>query len=68
MEKFTEHITPETAQAAEDFIRRVESGILKKKTLPNHAEEYPLQKAAESFDAFLNSPEVDILLGKKRDS
>lgn len=51
--------SPEAEAAAERFIERIEKGILKKRIVQNSSEEYPVEKAAESFKHFVNSEQIE---------
>lgn len=51
-----------TNEAADRFIRRIKSGFLRKRRLPNAGGQYPFEKAAESIEAFIDSPQMENLV------
>ena len=57
MASFVDELDPETLEAGKRFIRGVKSGVYRKRTLPNTSKEYPLDKAAKSFDHFITTDE-----------
>lgn len=58
--------SPEALEAGKKFIERLKSGIIKKNTLPNTSDDYPLEKASENYSAFLESEQFKALIKKKQ--
>ena len=57
--------SPESVKAGERFIQRIKSGVIKKKSLPNKSEDYPLEKASDNYKAYLDSDDFAHLINKK---
>lgn len=58
--------SPESLKAGERFIQRIKSGVIKKNTLPNKSEDFPLEKASENYKAYLDSDDFAHLINKKK--
>lgn len=58
--------SPESLKAGERFIQRIKSGVIKKNTLPNQSEDYPLEKASDNYKAYLDSDDFAHLINKKK--
>lgn len=54
--------SPESVKAGERFIERIKSGVIKKNSLPNKSEEYPLEKASKNYSAYLESEDFQKLI------
>ncbi|MDH4262205.1 MAG: hypothetical protein OEV78_04070 [Spirochaetia bacterium] len=52
----------DTIEAASRFISRIEKQIIRKQFLPNTADKFPVEKAAESFDHYLQTNEFKKLI------
>lgn len=57
-----------TQDAADVFIARIKNSTLRQRILANHSEDYPLDKASKSFEAFLEGSHADEFLGKRSQS
>lgn len=62
MSDYENQYEKKTIKAADRFIDRIKDNILKKQTQPNSSLEYPIEKAAKSFDAFVESDQFKVLL------
>ncbi|WP_411823894.1 hypothetical protein [Leptospira sp. 'Mane'] len=58
--------SPESIKAGDRFIQRIKTGIIKKNTLPNKSEDYPLEKASENYTAYLKSEDFQELIKKSK--
>ena len=52
---FIDKLDKETIESADEFIRDIKSGVYRKRIMKNSAEEYPIEKAMESFEHFVKS-------------
>ncbi len=57
MGNFIDELDKKTLDAGKKFITDIEDGLYFKRTLQNTSEDYPLQKAAESFKHFITTKE-----------
>jgi hypothetical protein len=51
--------------AADRFISRLKEGVITKKIAPNSSEEYPDDKALESFKNFIGSEQFQPIIANK---
>lgn len=65
MSEYLKDASPESVKAGERFIQRIKSGVIKKNTLPNKSEDYPLELASDNFKAYLESDDFASLINKK---
>ncbi|TGN17349.1 hypothetical protein [Leptospira idonii] len=66
MENILKDASQESIQAGEKFIHRIKSGILKKNTLPNKSDDYPLEKASKNYKAYLESEDFADLINQPK--
>ncbi len=57
MSKIWEVVDEETRIDAENIIERIKTGKIAKRVIPNRSEEFPDDKALESFKALVRSKE-----------
>lgn len=60
--KYESQFDEDTIQASTRFVSRIKNKVLRKQYLPNTAEAFPIEKAAESFDHFLATAEFKALI------
>ena len=64
---FWEKISPETRKTSEEFIEDIEQNIIKMRILPNYSEDYPDEKAFDSFTNISKSKIIDEIMIKAYD-
>jgi hypothetical protein len=64
---FWEKISPETRKASDDFIEEIKQNFIKKRILPNYSEDYPDEKAFDSFTNISKSEIIDEIMIKAYD-
>lgn len=62
IEQFRNSLSEEEKRASQVFIERIKNQVLKKRTLPNSAEPYPIEKAAESIEHFYGTEDFQQML------
>ena len=55
MSEFLNTVSEETKRAADKFIERIKNGLITKRTLPNIAEDFDIDKASKRFSSFVTS-------------
>lgn len=62
IEQFRNSLSEEEKRASQLFIERIKTKVLKKRVLPNSAEPYPIEKAAESIEHFYKTDDFQQML------